>query len=53
MGEQGVRHVMKGLLADLDILMTVAGIKSVEDIDKGLLESLPRAYGLLNEKSRL
>ena len=33
MGEPGVRHVMKGLLADLDILMNVAGLKSIQDID--------------------
>ncbi|KAI9831430.1 MAG: hypothetical protein M1819_005029 [Sarea resinae] len=32
MGEYGVRHVMKGLLADLDILMNVAGYTSVDEI---------------------
>lgn len=53
MGEEGVRHVMKGLLADLDILMNVAGIRKIEDIDRGLLESFPASYGLLNEKSKL
>ena len=37
MGEAGVRHVMKGLLADLDILMNVAGLKSVDDIDGSLI----------------
>ena len=52
-GEMGVRHVLKGLLADLDILMSCAGLKSIGDMDSGLLESLPRAYGLLAEKSRL
>ncbi|EPT01997.1 hypothetical protein FOMPIDRAFT_1059491 [Fomitopsis schrenkii] len=32
-GEYGCRHVMKSLLADLDILMTVAGYKSItEDV---------------------
>ncbi|KAJ4128159.1 hypothetical protein NW768_008444 [Fusarium equiseti] len=39
MGEHGVRHVLKGLLADLDILMNVAGINKVEDIDKSLIQS--------------
>lgn len=29
MGEHGVRHVMKGWLADLDILMNVAGFVRV------------------------
>ncbi|TEA17373.1 putative lactate 2-monooxygenase [Colletotrichum sidae] len=53
MGEAGVRHVMRGLLADLDILMNVAGLNTVEDIDKGLLESLPKAYTLISEKSKL
>lgn len=53
MGEEGVRHVLKGLLADLDILMNCAGLRSIEDIDKSLLESLPKAYGLLAEKSKL
>lgn len=53
MGEPGVRHVLKGLLADLDILMNVAGIKKIEDIDRSLLESFPPAYGLMAEKSKL
>lgn len=53
MGETGVRHVMKGLLADMDILMNCAGLRSVDEIDRGLLESLPRAYALLAEKSKL
>lgn len=52
-GEMGVRHVLKGLLADLDILMNCAGVKSIKDIDAGLLESLPKAYNLLAEKSKL
>lgn len=33
MGVDGVRHVMKSLLADLDILMGVAGFNSVKDFD--------------------
>ncbi|KAM5366191.1 FMN-dependent dehydrogenase [Fusarium oxysporum Fo47] len=41
MGEHGVRHVLKGLLADLDILMNVAGLNKVEDIDKSLIQSQP------------
>lgn len=53
MGETGVRHVLKGLLADLDILMNCAGLRSIDEIDKGLLESLPKSYGLLAEKSKL
>lgn len=37
MGEEGVRHVMKSLLADLDILMAVAGFNSVEDFNRSML----------------
>ncbi|KAJ5703732.1 hypothetical protein N7493_010870 [Penicillium malachiteum] len=51
MGEDGVRHVMKSLLADLDILMGVAGFNGVEDFDKSILESGPKSYSLLSEKT--
>ncbi|PYH53031.1 L-lactate dehydrogenase [Aspergillus niger CBS 101883] len=37
MGEEGVRHVMKSLLADFDILMAVGGYNSVNDFDKSIL----------------
>lgn len=37
MGEEGVRHVMKSLLADFDILMAVGGYNSVKDFDKSIL----------------
>ena len=37
MGETGVRHVLRALLADLDILMAVAGLNSVDEIDRSLL----------------
>lgn len=37
MGEHGVRHVMKSLLADFDILMDVAGFQSLDQIDKSAL----------------
>ena len=40
MGEVGVRHVMKSLLADFDILMNVAGIQDVGQIDRTLLGEL-------------
>ncbi|KAI0598835.1 FMN-dependent dehydrogenase [Biscogniauxia sp. FL1348] len=41
-GEEGVRHVVKSLLAELDILMNVAGYPRVKDIDREALESMPR-----------
>ena len=37
MGETGVRHVMKSLLADFDIFMNVAGFQNIEQIDKTVL----------------
>ena len=53
MGEHGVRHVMKSLLADLDILFNVAGIQSVDQIDKSWIESYPKSYSLIQERSKL
>ena len=37
MGEPGVRHVMKALLADFDILMNVAGFQNIRQIDRSCL----------------
>lgn len=37
MGEHGVRHVMKSLLADFDILMNVAGFQNISQIDRTAL----------------
>lgn len=53
MGEHGVRHVMKSLLADLDIMFNVAGITSVDEIDKDFLESYPKNYSLVQERSMI
>lgn len=39
-GEAGCRHVMKSLLADLDILMTVAGYKSIDEDVRGNKDAL-------------
>ncbi|KAI5919074.1 FMN-dependent dehydrogenase [Camillea tinctor] len=41
-GEEGVRHVVKSLLAEFDILMNVAGYPSIQDISRDALESMPR-----------
>lgn len=50
MGEHGVRHVMKGFLVDLDILMIVAaGCQSIDQINRDWLES----GWLIPEKSKL
>ena len=53
MGETGVRHVMKALLADFDIMMNVAGCQSVDQIDPSWLESQTKAYPLLRERSKI
>ncbi|KAH8197712.1 hypothetical protein TruAng_008129 [Truncatella angustata] len=41
-GEEGVRHEMRALLAEFDIMMNVAGYPKVEDIDLDSIESLPK-----------
>ncbi|KAF2441917.1 FMN-dependent alpha-hydroxy acid dehydrogenase [Karstenula rhodostoma CBS 690.94] len=48
MGEAGVRHVMKSLLADFDILLNVGGYRNVGKIirNRAALESGPRDYPL-------
>ncbi|CAI6338272.1 unnamed protein product [Periconia digitata] len=53
MGETGVRHVMKSLLGDFDILLNVAGFKNVGEIDRSALDSLPKDYPLLHVTSKL
>ena len=50
MGEAGVRHVLKSLLADLDILMAVGGLNSVDEMDRSILESYPKAYAYIPDK---
>lgn len=52
MGEAGVRQVMKSLLADFDIFMNVAGLQSVNQIDRNALESYPKGYAMIAEKSK-
>lgn len=53
MGEHGVRHVMKSLLSDLDIMFNVAGIQSVDQLDRSWLESQPKGQGMIAERSKL
>ncbi|GAA5909765.1 hypothetical protein JCM5296_002305 [Sporobolomyces johnsonii] len=42
-GEYGVRHVMKSLLADFDILMNVGGFQSLKDFTRDALVHVPNA----------
>lgn len=42
MGETGVRHVMRCLLADFDLTMCVAGLRNVGGIDRTLLGKVYR-----------
>ncbi|KAF7515495.1 hypothetical protein G7054_g14545 [Neopestalotiopsis clavispora] len=41
-GEEGVRHEIKALLAELDIMMNVAGYPKLDEINRDALESLPK-----------
>jgi isopentenyl diphosphate isomerase/L-lactate dehydrogenase-like FMN-dependent dehydrogenase len=52
-GELGVRHVMKSVLADFDILMNVAGYQNVDQINRVSIDSLPNSAAMIAEKSRL
>jgi isopentenyl diphosphate isomerase/L-lactate dehydrogenase-like FMN-dependent dehydrogenase len=53
MGEVGVRHVMRSLLADLDILMNVGGFQNIGQITKDTLEREPKDYPLMHVTSKL
>lgn len=52
-GEHGVRHVMKSLLAEFDILLNCAGFRDVSEIDRDALKSLPNVSNLISEKSKI
>ncbi len=52
-GELGVRHVMKSLLADFDILMNVTGYQSVDQIQRDSIDSLPNSAAMIAERSKL
>lgn len=53
MGEHGVRHVMKSLLAEFDILMNVAGCQNIGQINRTWLESYEKNYQILPQTSKL
>jgi len=53
MGEVGVRHVMRSLLAEFDILMNVAGFQHIEQINKNALEDDAKDYPLMHVTSKL
>ncbi|KAG8625540.1 hypothetical protein KVT40_007291 [Elsinoe batatas] len=55
MGDHGVRHVMKSLLADFDILLNVAGYQNVQQIigNRDAMESYEKSYTLLQERAKL
>lgn len=52
-GEHGVRHVMKSLLAEFDILLNCSGYRNVSEIDRDAIKSLPNSSNLIAEKSRI
>lgn len=41
---------MKSLLADLDILMAVAGFNTVDEFDRSILEPYPKSYTYLADE---
>jgi isopentenyl diphosphate isomerase/L-lactate dehydrogenase-like FMN-dependent dehydrogenase len=53
MGETGVLHVMRSLLAEFDILMNVSGFQNIGQIDRSALESGPKDYPLMSVTSKL
>lgn len=53
MGEHGVRHVMRNLLAEFDIQMMTAGVRKVDEFTRDRLRSGPRSYPLVAEKSKI
>jgi isopentenyl diphosphate isomerase/L-lactate dehydrogenase-like FMN-dependent dehydrogenase len=53
MGEEGVRHVMKSLLAEFDISMLTAGFRNVGEMTRDRLESYPKSYSLIAQKAKL
>jgi isopentenyl diphosphate isomerase/L-lactate dehydrogenase-like FMN-dependent dehydrogenase len=53
MGEEGVRHVMRSLLAEFDISMLTAGFRNVGEMTRERLQSGERNYNLMAEKARL
>ena len=52
-GQHGVRHVMKSLLAEFDILLNCAGFRNVSEINRDALKSLPNSSNLISEKSQI
>ncbi|KAF2833546.1 FMN-dependent alpha-hydroxy acid dehydrogenase [Ophiobolus disseminans] len=52
-GEVGVRHVMRSLLADLDILMNVAGFQNIGQVTREALEKQSKDYPLMHVTSKL
>ena len=52
-GEHGVRHVMKSLLAEFDILQEVAGFQNIRQINRAAIDSLPNSSNLIAEHSQI
>ena len=53
MGEAGVRHVMRSLLADFNILMNVNGFQNIQQITRDALEKDPKDYEVPHIVSKL
>ena len=40
-GEDGVRHVIRSMLAEMDLTMALSGVRSVSEIDRSVIERRP------------
>jgi isopentenyl diphosphate isomerase/L-lactate dehydrogenase-like FMN-dependent dehydrogenase len=52
-GEIGVRHMVKSLLADFDILMNATGFQSVDQITREHINSSPISPSMIVEKNKI
>ncbi len=50
--EHAVRHVTKGLLAESDILIEIAGFQNIKQINRAAIDSLPVTACLIVEASK-
>lgn len=46
----GVRHVLKSLLAEFDILMEEAGFQNTDQISRSAIDTLPNSSNLMAER---
>ena len=47
-GKEGAKQVIQGLLADMDQSMMLAGLKSIAEIDSGIMRKVSYPWGRIN-----